>query len=70
MIEPIFTDYRKDLVARTLFDLLKIFIAAALASKFFHEFSFPVKMGIGAAMVTLAMLGLVFCPKQPPKGSH
>lgn len=32
MPDPIFTEYRRELVAKTLFDLLKIAVAAAFAS--------------------------------------
>lgn len=68
MPEPIFTDFRRELVAKTLFDLLKIAVAAAFASKFFFEFSSIVKAGAVAIMVLLALSGFFFCPKKPVRG--
>lgn len=67
MAEPIFTDFRRELIAKTLFDLLKIAVAAAFASKFFYEFSWPVKLGGALAIVTLGVLGFFVCPSKRPK---
>jgi hypothetical protein len=67
MAEPIFSDYRRDLVARTFFDLLKISVAAAFASKFFFEFGWPVKIGMWSVIITFGVLGFFFCPRNPPR---
>lgn len=66
MAEPLFTEYRRDLVARTFFDL-KIAVAAAFASKFFLGFTWPVQSILWLVITTLGVLGFVFCPRQPPK---
>ena len=61
-----FSPYRRDLIARTWFDLVKIALAGALASKFFVEFPRPVQISIGVIVVGLWVLGLVTCPQKPP----
>lgn len=67
MREPIFTEYRRDLLARTAFDLLKIFVATALASKFFFEFTGVVRIGLTLATVMVGVFGFLICPRKPPK---
>jgi len=47
----IFTDFRRELLARTLFDLLKISVVAVFASKFFLELPRMVQSLIGIGMV-------------------
>lgn len=66
MADPIFTAYRRDLIARTSFDLLKIAVAGAFASKFFFEFTWLVKLGMVVIIATLGLLGFFLCPRWPP----
>jgi hypothetical protein len=68
MPEPIFTEYRRDLIARTSADLLKILFAAALASKLFVEFPARLKLGLLALSVVLGLLAFFGCPRKNPKG--
>lgn len=67
MIPVIFTNFRREMIARTLFDILKLWVAAALASKFFLEFPFVVKFGMWVVMGALAVGGIFFCPPKKPK---
>lgn len=67
MSEPIFTDFRREQIARTIFDVLKIVIAAAFASKFFFEFHPLVKIAMGLLMIALVVSGIGFCPRKKPK---
>lgn len=66
MADPIVTDYRRDLVARTAFDVLKIVVAAAFASRFFFEFAAVVKWVIGLLIVALAVGGFIAAPQRKP----
>ena len=66
MADPIVTDYRRDLVARTAFDVLKIVIAAAFASRFFFEFATAVKWVVGLLIVALAVGGFITAPPRKP----
>ena len=67
MAELIFTEYRRDLVARTFFDLLKIAVAAAFASKFFVEFAWGVKVTLWGVIAALGLGGFFVSPRRPPK---
>ena len=62
-----FTDFRRELIARTLFDLLKIGAAAAFASKFFLGSPRVVKWIMGLLLVVLTVMGISVCPPKKPK---
>ena len=66
MIPVIFTDFRRELIARTLFDLLKIAFAAALASKFFFDFPPVVKLWLWGGMGAMAIGAILVCPIKKP----
>lgn len=67
MLPVIFTDFRRELLARTLFDLLKISVVAVFASKFFLELPRMVQLLIGVGMVGVAVFGFFLCPPKKPK---
>lgn len=67
MSEPIFSEYRRDLIAKTAADFLKILFAAALASKFFSEFAMALKLRLFAFGFVLLILTLFICPMKKPK---
>ena len=67
MAEPLFTEYRRDLVGRTFFDLLKIAVAAAFASKFFFDFPLRLKIVLWLVLLTLGLCGFFFAPRHPPR---
>jgi len=67
MAEPFFTEYRRDLVARTFFDLLKIAVGAAFASKFFVEFAWGAKVTLWGVIAALGLGGFFVSPRRPPK---
>jgi len=66
MAEPLLTAYRRDVMSRTVLDLLKISVAGAFASKFFLDFQWPVKIGLISAMVSFGLLGFFLCPRKRP----
>lgn len=66
-IFEIFTDFRRELLAQTLFDLLKVAVAASLASKFFLEAPGMVQWIAGVGIVTLAAVAFFLCPPKKPK---
>jgi len=68
MAQLIFTEYRRDLIAKTFFDLLKVAFAASFASRFFLEFGGWMRFGVIAAMLCLGLLGFLICPGKSPKG--
>ena len=63
----ILTPYRRDVLARTIFDIFKISVGAAFASRFFADFGLTVKLILAGAMLMLGLLGLLLCPSTPPK---
>ena len=67
MLPVVFTDFRRELIARTLLDLLKIFLAAALASKLFFEFRGVVKLCLWLAIMAFTVVGVWMCPPKKPK---
>ena len=66
MTPVIFTDFRREMIARTLFDLLKIAVAAALASRFFVGFPRVVQLLVGLLMIAALASGVLFCPLKKP----
>ena len=58
------TDGRRWIVSKTLFDLLKIEVAAAYASKFFADVPTPIKAVLVGLMVGTAVAGFVLYPKE------
>lgn len=68
MVEPIFTDYRRDLIAKTAADLLKVLFAGALAGRFFFEFLPQVRFGLLAVGLVFGLLMLWTCPLRKPNG--
>ena len=52
------TDARRRIVAKTLFDIVKLEIAAILASKFLTDFDIRVKIAV--VVVTLVTAGAAF----------
>ena len=67
MPAPIFTDFRRTLIAKTLFDLLKIAIAGALASKFFVDFPGLLRWALVATIPTLLIVCILVCPRDGSK---
>ena len=65
--EPIFTDFRRTLIAKTLFDLLKIAVAGMLASKFFAEFPLSLRVSLVMATFVLLIMGILICPRNGRK---
>ena len=68
MIPVIFTDFRREMIARTLFDLLKIAIAAAFAGKFFLEAPKMIQLFGGMIIVVLTLAAVFTCPPKKPEG--
>ena len=62
MREP-FTAKRRDLLAKTLMDLAKIFVAAALASNLFGKLPIWLRLSLLATIFGLLMAGMQICPK-------
>jgi|GEM_PF-6650861 len=67
MLPTIFTDFRREMIARTLFDLFKIILVAAFASKFFLEFPKMVQFGLWCTMAVIGVSGCLCCPLKKPK---
>lgn len=67
MIPVIFTNFRREMIARTLFDLLKIALGAALASKFFLDSPRVVQLIGGTVIVALGVAAVFICPAKKPK---
>ena len=67
MLPVVFTDFRREMIARTLFDLLKIWVAAAFASKFFVDSPAVVKFFMSVSLMTLGGGAIFCCPLQKPK---
>ena len=67
MRDPLWTDYRRDLIARITGDLLKILFAAALASKFFAELGEALKIRLLILSLILGVLTFFVCPRIKPK---
>ncbi len=59
---PFLTEGRSRLLAKTFMDLVKIVVAAALASGFFARFAWPVRLG---AIVATALFFIVALIAQP-----
>lgn len=66
MREPVFSEYRRDLFAKTAADMLKILFAAALASKLFVEFPGNLKFLLLILGVVLGIIALFACPLRKP----
>ena len=62
----ILTPYRRDVLAKVIFDLFKISVGAAFASRFFADFRLVVKLIMVGAILILGLLGLLLCPKKQP----
>ena len=60
----IFTDFRRELIAKTLFDLLKIAVAAAFASKFFFEFPKMVKLIMWFSIMAVAVVAILLAHRR------
>ena len=58
------TDARRRIVAKTLFDILKIAVAATFASKFFAEFTTAVKVAMVGSTLIIAFTAFVIYPKE------
>jgi len=58
------TDARRRIVAKTLFDVLKIEVAAAYASRFFAEVPIRVKIALLSLMIVTAILAFLLYPKE------
>jgi hypothetical protein len=59
----IFTDKRRELLAKTLMDIAKIAIAAAFASEFFLKFVSWLRAIILLGLVASVGIGFLVCPK-------
>ena len=58
----LFSLYRRDLLGRMFFDLVKVGVGAALASRFFFEFGQLVQGLLIGSIFALGLLGLLVCP--------
>ena len=58
------TDARRRIVSKTLFDLLKIEVAAAFASKFFADFTAARQLAIISVMILTVIAAFVLYPKE------
>ena len=67
MLGPIFTERRRDLIAKTLADLLKISVAGAVASKFFVEFPLRLRLVLGGVIPLILVMAILICPKDGRK---
>jgi len=62
--DTVWTDARRRIVSKTLFDILKIEVGAAYASKFFAEFAIPVKIALIAVMIGTAGVAFTIYPRE------
>jgi len=67
MRDPIFTDFRRTLIAKTLFDLLKIAVGGALASKFFVELPTLLRSALALSIPVLLVAAILVCPRDGRK---
>ena len=58
------TDARRRIVSKTLFDLFKIEVAASFASKLFAEFAMPIKLVVIGVMLLTVVVAFVLYPKE------
>jgi hypothetical protein len=63
-ITKIWTDARRRIVSKTLFDIVKLEVAAVFASKFLEGFQLPVKIAVVVATIITAMLAFSLYPKE------
>ncbi|MEW6096270.1 MAG: hypothetical protein AB1567_07065 [bacterium] len=63
----VFTDKRRELLARTLMDITKIVIAAAFASEFFFKFAIWLRILLLCGIGLTVILGILVCPKDERK---
>ena len=61
------TPYRRDVLAKVIFDIFKISVGAAFASRFFADFSLVVKLAMVGVILTFGLLGFFLCPRKSPK---
>ena len=66
MFEPL-TQARREFLAKSLMDIVKLAIAAGLASGFFVAFGVPIRVALGLGIL-LSFVGAWFL--YPPKGGH
>ena len=67
MSVPIFTEFRRTLIAKTLFDCLKIELAGALASNFFIELPRLLRFALGLSIPVLLVAAILVCPRDGRK---
>ena len=67
MAQLIFTNFRRTLIAKTFFDLLKIAVAGALASRFFAEFPIVLRLVLAGVVPVLLILAILVCPRDGGK---
>ena len=58
------SDARRAILGKTLFDVFKLELAAVFASKFFAEFASPIKWIMVAALLATLVLALVVFPTE------
>ena len=63
----IFTNFRRTLIAKTLFDLLKIAVGGALASKFFVELPPRLRSALAISIPVLLLTAILVCPTKEGK---
>jgi hypothetical protein len=63
-VQKIWSDARRRIIAKTVFDIFKIEVAAIFASKFFADFSLHVKVLIVLVMLSTALGGLLMYPPE------
>ncbi len=54
------------MIARTLFDLLKVAAATALAGKFFFEFPTVVQLIVWVGIPGMTVVAIFVCPPKKP----
>lgn len=62
-VKPVFTERRRDLLAKTIMDIVKVAIAVAFASEFFFKFAIWLKVSLLISIILLIIIGFLVCPK-------
>jgi len=65
-MSELLTPFRREFLARSLMDIVKLAVAAGLASGFFFAFGFSVRVALGIVILVLFFLACLLLP--PRKG--
>lgn len=63
----LFTPPRREFIAKSIMDMLKFVVGAALASGFFVAFGIPIRVAIAVAFPLLFFTAWIL---HPPRGGH